>query len=46
MCIKYKAFFQYVYIFRINKVLLSAEWYAGINFCTHLDSKHIRLCNL
>ena len=27
------AFFQYVYIFRINKVLLSAEFYAEINFC-------------
>ena len=41
-----KPFFQYVYIFRINKVLFSAEFYAEINFFTHLDSKHIRLCNL
>ena len=39
MCIRYKAFFQYVYIFRINKVLLSAEFYAEMNFCTQLDSK-------
>ena len=46
MNIIYIAFFEYVYIFRINKVLLSAEFYAEINFCTHLDSKHIRLFNL
>ena len=31
-----------MYIFRLNKVLLYAEF----NLCTHLDSKRIRLCNL
>ena len=43
MCIKNKAsVFQFVYIFPMNKVLL----YAELTFCTHFDSKRIRLCNL